>query len=388
MNKSGRFYFDWAASAPFLLNQLCMLKDLDRPDFFGNPSSGHSEGRAARAALEEARLICTEALGADEGTIYFTSGATEANAIILFSMLYGHAAGVKQGLITTAVEHPSITKNCAPLEHMGIPVHYVDVDRFGGAVPDALEKALHKHTDATMLALMYVNNETGAISDLPSLIKTARQRDGKPLHIHSDMVQALGKIPFALRDMDIDSAAFSAHKIGGPRGIGILYLRKPVQTLYRGGGQEGGMRPGTENTPGACHFAKAIRLRTEAQTKSLQEAAANMAYLIEALREMKRCTIIPECRQAVDERYSPYILQAAFRDVPGEVMVRALDDLGFAVSTGSACSTGSKKRPVLNAIGISDALAFTAVRISFGWTTKLDDINALVDAVRRILSKF
>lgn len=388
MNKSGRFYFDWAASAPFLLNQLYVLKDLDRPGFFGNPSSGHSEGRAARAALEEARLVCSEALGADEGTIYFTSGATEANSIILFSMLYGHAAGVKQGLITTAAEHPSITKNCVSLEYLGIPVHYMNVDGFGGATPGALEKALRKHTDVTMLALMYVNNETGAISDLRSLVKTARQRDGKPLHIHSDMVQALGKIPFALRDMDIDSAAFSAHKIGGPRGIGILYLRKPVQTLRKGGGQEGGIRPGTENTPGACNFAEAIRLRTAAQAKAFGETVVNMAHLIETLRGMKRCTIIPECRQAVDERYSPYILQAAFEDVPGEVMVRALDDLGFAVSTGSACSTGSKKRPVLNAIGIGDALAFTAIRISFGWTTKMDDINALVDAVRRILSKF
>jgi cysteine desulfurase len=361
---------------------------LDRPGFFGNPSSGHSEGRAARAALEEARRVCMEALGADEGTIYFTSGATEANAIILFSMLYGHAGGVKQGLITTATEHPSITKNRASLEYMGIPVHCMNVDGYGAAVPGALEKALRKHTDATMLALMYVNNETGAISDLPSLVKTARERDGKALHIHSDMVQAIGKIPFALRDMDIDSAAFSAHKIGGPRGIGVLYLRKPVQVLCKGGGQEGGIRPGTENTLGACHFAEAIRFRTTTQTKALQEAAANMACLIEALRGMKRCTIIPECRQAVDERYSPYILQAAFKDVPGEVMVRALDDLGFAVSTGSACSTGSKKRPVLNAIGIDDALAFTAIRISFGWTTKMDDINALVDAVRRILAQF
>jgi cysteine desulfurase len=355
------------------------------PAFFGNPSSVHSEGRAARSALEDARRVCAGALGVEEETIYFTSGATEANAIILFSMLYGHAGGVRQGLITTAAEHPSITKNCAPLERIGIPVHRMDVDGYGGVIPSALVKALHKHTDVTMLALMHVNNETGAISDLRSLVEEARRRDGKALHIHSDMVQSLGKIPFDLRDMD--SAAFSAHKIGGPRGIGILYLRKPVETLYKGGGQERGIRPGTENTAGACHLAQALRSRAASRTKDHGEAVNKMAFLIESLRSMKRCTIIPECREAIDGRFSPYILQAAFRDIPGEVMVRSLDDAGFAVSTGSACSTGSKKRPVLNLIGIDDKIAFTAIRISFGWTTRIEDITALVDAVRHILSK-
>jgi cysteine desulfurase len=354
---------------------------------FGNPSSGHREGRDAHSALEESRRVCAGALGAEAGTIYFTSGATEANAIPLFSMLYGHAGGVRQGLITSAAEHPSITKNCAQLERLGIPVHYMDIDGYGGAVPAALEKALRKHSDATMLALMHVNNETGAISDLNALAEKTRRRDGKALHIHSDMVQALGKLPFALRDIDIDSASFSAHKIGGPRGIGILYLRKPVEVLYKGGGQEWGIRPGTENIAGACLFAEALRSRAARQTKDYGEAVEKMTYLIESLRSIKRCTIIPECREAVDSRYSPYILQAAFRDIPGEVMARALDDEGFAVSTGSACSTGSKKRPGLKLIGIDDRVAFTAIRISFGWTTQVEDITALIDAVRRILSK-
>jgi cysteine desulfurase len=357
------------------------------PAFFGNPSSAHSEGRSARSALEEARRVCTEALGAEDGTIYFTSGATESNAIVLFSMLYGHSGGIRQGLITTAAEHPSITKNRTPLERMGIPVHHVNVDGYGGVRAAALEKALSKHTDATMLALMYVNNETGAISDLRNLVKTARRRDGKALHIHSDMTQALGKIPFALRDMDVNSAAFSAHKVGGPRGIGILYLRKPIQSLCRGGGQESGLRPGTENTAGAVYFAEALRSRMAASTKDYEDAVKKMACLVESLRSIERCTLVPECRMSLDERYSPYILRAAFRDVPGEVMVRALDDAGFAVSTGSACSTGSKKRPVLDLIGVEDSVAFTSIRISFGWATQMEDINELVCAVRRILSR-
>jgi cysteine desulfurase len=386
VDSGGRFYFDWAASAP----PFSCPPGTESPGhaaLFGNPSSGHLEGRAARSALEEARRVCAEALGAEAGTLYFTSGATEANAIVLFSLLCAQAGGVWQALITTAAEHPSITNNCASLGHMGIPVHYMGVDGYGGAVPAALDKALHKHPGATMLALMYVNNETGAISDLRGLAETARRRDGKALHIHSDMAQALGKIPFTLSDMDVDSAVFSAHKVGGPRGIGILYLRKPVQTLFKGGGQERGIRPGTENTAGALYFAEALRRRTAAAAKDREEAVKKMARLVESLRTVKRCTIIPECREAVDGRYSPYILQAAFKGVPGEVMTRALDDLGFAVSTGSACSTGSKKRPVLNALGVDDSVAFTSIRISFGWNTQTGDIDALVGAVRSVLSK-
>jgi cysteine desulfurase len=384
---NGRYYFDWAASAPPVAAPYIGGSPLDYPAFFGNPSSRHTEGRAARETLEDARRRCAAALGVDSNTIYFTSGATEANAIILFSTLYRQAGGAEEAVLTTEAEHPSITRNRASLERLGVPVRYMGVDPYGGALAAPLEKALRKHAGTTMLALMYVNNETGAVSPLQSLIETARRRDGRRLHIHSDMTQAAGKIPFLLRELDVDSAALSAHKIGGPRGVGILYLRKPVDVLYRGGGQERGLRPGTENTAGAFYFAHALDLRTASLTADYGKAVVKMAGLIDSLRAIDRCTIIPECRGAVDERYSPYILQAAFRGVPGEVMTRALDDLGFAVSTGSACSSESKKRPVLNAMGVPDTIAFTSIRVSFGWDTGADDIEALAAAIRRVLKK-
>jgi cysteine desulfurase len=364
-----------------------MRKSADDPAAFGNPSSRHAEGRAALAALEDARNRCAEALGVGSETVYFTSGATEANAIVLFSTLLKRASGIAQAVLTTAAEHPSITRNGPVLERLGVPVRYTGLDPYGAAVPESLAASLKKYADTTMVALMYVNNETGAISDLPRLAETARGRAGKPLHIHSDMAQAAGKMPLSLGGIDVDSAVISAHKIGGPRGIGILYLRKPVDALFRGGGQERGVRAGTENTAGALRFADALCLRTASPETDYGEAVQKMACLIRSLRAIERCAIIPECRGEADGRFSPYILQAAFKGVPGEVMARALDDEGFAVSTGSACSTGTKKRPALNAMGIADDVAFTAIRVSIGWDTNYGDIAALADTISRILKR-
>jgi cysteine desulfurase len=381
-----RYYFDWAAGAPTAALG-CTQNAPDDPVVFGNPSSRHAEGRAALAALEEARHRCASALGVDSDTIYFTSGATEANAIVLFSTLLRRASGIGQAVLTTETEHPSIMRNGPILERLGVPVRYAGVDPYGAAVPELLAASLRKYADTTMVALMYVNNETGAVSDLGHLCEAARKRDGKPLHIHSDMAQAAGKIPLSLGGIDVDSAVFSAHKIGGPRGIGILYLKKPVEALLRGGGQERGVRAGTENTAGALRFADTLCLRTASAETDYGEAVKKMSLLIGSLRDIKRCTIIPECRGEADKRFSPYILQAAFKDVPGEVMARALDDEGFAVSTGSACSAGSKKRPALNAMGIRDDVAFNSIRISIGWDTDYGDIDALADAIRRILKR-
>jgi cysteine desulfurase len=385
LDKTRRYYFDWAATAPPPAG-LCGAKT-PFEEFFGNPSSRHAEGRTAREALDNARRHCADVLGTEPNSVYFTSGASESNAIVLFSMLYGQAEGIREALLTNPAEHPSITKNGETLAKFGVPVHHTGLADFGGPSPSLLEKALKRRTDTTMIALMYVNNETGAVSDLPALVETARTMQRKPLHIHSDMTQATGKIPFVLRDLDIDSAAFSAHKIGGPRGIGILYLRKPIQVVYRGGGQESGIRPGTENTAAAVYFAEALRSRSDAAAGDYRKAVKNMSRLIQSLRSINRCTIIPDCRLDEDTRFSPYILQAAFSGVPGEVMARALDDAGFAVSTGSACSTASKKRPALNAMGIDDALASASIRISTGWDTKPDDTDALLDALRFTLKR-
>jgi cysteine desulfurase len=371
-----RYYFDWAATAPPL--------DLPSPPLpFGNPSSRHLEGRLARRALEDARERCAGVLGVRPQELYFSSGGTESNALVLQSLLLRKNAP----FLISAVEHPSIRENALALERLGIGLGHIPVEGDGRVSERTLEAALAKMPGTRLVAIMGVNNETGAAMDLGALTRVLRRTPGAPIHIHSDLAQALGKIPLDLPRWDIDSASFSAHKIGGPRGVGLLYLRKPLQALTLGGGQEGGIRPGTENTGGACALADCMeRLAGPREAAANHKAAAERwKRLIRALRTMDRCFLIPDDRGEEDPRFSPWILQAGFRKIPGEVMVRALDDRGFAVSTGSACSSREQRRPILLAMGIGAAQSLEGIRISQGWSTAMDEIEKLIAAIESIL---
>jgi cysteine desulfurase len=370
-------YFDWAATA------IPAIPGGETPPF-GNPSSTHSAGRAARAALEDARSRCAVVLGVPPETLYFTSGGTEANCIALHSTLFRRGGG---RLAASMAEHSSIRENLAILERLGKPCAAIPVDSLGRVHPASLAKTLEKYGDIRFAAIMAVNNETGTITDMAALRNVLRERDGAPVHLHCDLVQAAGKIPLDIAAWDIDSASISAHKIGGPRGIGLLYLRKPLEPLCAGGGQERGIRPGTENTAGALALAACLERRAapEQTAAEYRLARARWNRLTEALQSIERCRLIPSGREADDGRFSPYIMQAAFRDIPGEVMARALDDMGFAVSTGSACSSSLPSRPVLAAMGVSENLRLEGIRISQGWSTTGADIDALTAAIAEVL---
>ncbi|MDR0597564.1 MAG: cysteine desulfurase [Treponema sp.] len=371
-----RCYFDWAATA----------RPLDLPSPappFGNPSSRHFEGRLARRALEDARERCAAVLGVSPGELCFTSGGTESNALVLQSLLLRENAP----LLISAAEHPSISENALALERLGIRLGHIAVERNGRVSEKTLEAALDKMPGARFAAIMGINNETGAAADLGALTGVLRRKPGAPVHLHTDLAQALGKIPLDIPGWGIDSASFSAHKIGGPRGIGLLYLRKPLKALTAGGGQEGGIRPGTENTAGAVALADCMeRLAGPREAAANHKAAAERwKGLIRALRNMDRCFLIPSDRGDEDRNFSPWILQAGFRNIPGEVMVRALDDRGFAVSTGSACSSREQRRPVLLAMGIDAEQSLEGIRISQGWSTTMEEIEKLIAAVKTIL---
>jgi cysteine desulfurase len=369
-----RHYFDWAATARPL--------ELPSAPPFGNPSSRHLEGRLARQALEDARERCAAVLGVRPRDLYFTSGGTESNALALQSLLLRKNAPA----LTSAVEHPSIRENALVLERLGVRLGHIGVESDGRVSEGTLEAALATMPGARFAAVMGVNNETGAVTDLGALTKVLRRKPGAPIHMHSDLAQALGKIPLDIARWDIDSASFSAHKIGGPRGVGLLWLRKPLGVLTVGGGQEGGIRPGTENTGGACALASCMeRVAGRSLADAHGEASARWRRLIQALRSMDRCALIPADRGDEDPRFSPWILQAGFRNVPGEVMARALDDAGFAVSTGSACSSRKQDRPVLRAMGISAGRSLEGMRISQGWSTTMEEIEKLIAAIATIL---
>jgi cysteine desulfurase len=337
----------------------------------------------ARQALEDARERCAKVLGVRPQELYFSSGGTESNALVLQSLLLRKNAPC----LISAVEHPSVSENALVLERLGVSLGHIGVDPDGRVSESALENALAKLPGARLAAIMGVNNETGAVMDLGALTRVLRRRPGAPVHAHSDLAQALGKIPLDIPLWDIDSASFSAHKLGGPRGVGLLWLRKPLQVLSAGGGQEGGIRPGTENTAGACALAECMELlagRRQAEA-NYEAAAERWERLIQALRNMGRCSLIPENRGDRDPNFSPWILQAGFKNIPGEVMARALDDAGFAVSTGSACSSRKQQRPVLLAMGISAARSFEGIRISQGWSTTMEEIDKLIAAIGTIL---
>jgi cysteine desulfurase len=376
MQSSERVYLDWAAAA---------IPDYDSGGApFGNPSSKHAEGRKARETLEEARSRCAALLGVQEKQICFTSGGTESNALVIHSLIL--RGSLKDApVLASTVEHPSVGENIAVLRRLGFRTGSIEVEKDGRITTASLERALKKYPAGRFAAIMAVNNETGAVMDIPSLTSLIRSGRGAPVHVHCDMVQGAGKIPFKLSSWDVDSASISAHKLGGPRGIGLLYLKRPLEPVYTGGGQEGGLRPGTENTAGAVQLAACLERRLSSVTEAYAAAALRWRGLIRELKAMDRCTLIPEDRLEEDRRFSPYILQAAFRGIPGEVMVRALDDAGIAVSTGSACSSSSAERRALAAMGVDETTAREGIRISQGWTTGGEDIERLVDALRSIL---
>ncbi len=378
MNGAKRYYFDWAATA--LPEQQSVVVP------FGNPSSRHAEGRAAREALEDARGRAARVLGVPPEHLYWTSGGTEANAIAVYSLLTRPATGAA---LFSAVEHPSVRENCLMLERLGRRVAVIPAGKDGRVEADALEKTLSKHPDALFAAIMAINNETGAVMDIAALsefLQNRRASGAKPMHLHCDMVQAAGK--FALPLDLVDSAALSAHKIGGPRGVGLLYLKKPFTSIFRGGGQEGGVRGGTENTAGACEFAECLERYALTASADATAAETRFARLIAFFKETSRCALIPFGRSERDRRFSPYIVQVRIKGIPGEVLSRALDDEGFAVSTGSACSAAGRERPVLAAIGASKDEQIEGIRISQGRTITMDDIDMLIEAFCHIMSRY
>jgi cysteine desulfurase len=228
-----------------------------------------------------------------------------------------------------------------------------------------------------MIAVMAVSNDTGAVEPLEEIVAAVRDREksvGGGIHFHSDAVQALGKVPFDPSALGVDSAAFSGHKIGAPRGIGLLYLAKPIRPLSAGGGQEGGVRPGTENLRGIVGITLAAERCADGFTERLEHGRRLERKILEAVREVPSVRLL----RNLDPKhlYSPWIVTLSIPPVPGEVLVRILSDRGFAVGTGSACSAAKAKRTrSLENMGIDEETAFSAIRISTGPSTTVEEVE-------------
>ena len=386
-------YLDWAASAPPDPEALDEARNVSL-QLFGNPSSPHAAGREARERLEQERGRLARCIGADPREIVFTSGGTESNCSLLLSLLDRHRLGgverQKARIIITGIEHSSVYEQAHALQGHGIACAVVPPRPNGTVDPQAVADALD--ADTVMVSVMFVNNETGAIQQVAEIARAVREfsaQRGRKILFHTDAVQAFAKIPFDVQKLGVDAASISAHKVGGPRGIGALFLRAGAATAFlpTGGGQEVGRRPGTENLAGICAMRVAAEKRIGSMEASLAAARENMRRLVTGLRGIPGGWIIPASRGSGDDAaFSPYILMAGFPPLPAEVVVRIADGRGYCISSGSACSTVKKDRTrVAESMGLSPETARAAIRISIGPGTEPGHIDGLLSMFREEL---
>ena len=387
-------YFDWAATAP--CDENILRESLETAiKYDGNPSSAHKTGKEARKIFEEARESCSKALGVKSNQIFFTSGGTESDHIPLLSVLNSPAKSGR--IIFSAIEHPALREECFMLKKLGFDVVSVNPDKNGFVPPRSIAEKITG--DTLFVTVMAVNNETGCIQSIYEIADAiTKASDGKKRpHFHVDCVQAAGKIPLNLSYKGIDSAAFSAHKISGPRGTGILYLSKPLNSFLVGGGQEQNIRSGTENLFGAVAFSKCLKKYyiSDSNKESMKRLETQREWTLDFLKKLKgleKCRLVPESRENFTEesqsKFSPWVVQAAFLGIPGNVMVRALDAKGFCISTGSACSAKKQNRPILQAMNVSREIQDSAVRFSFGSFTTKKAMDELFEAIKEIVQAF
>jgi cysteine desulfurase len=355
-------YLDYNATAPVKPKVIEAVADAMAST--GNPSSVHAAGRTARKLITKAREQVAALVGAAPSSIIFTSGGTEANNQALFN----------GPILTSAIEHPSVlaltdTPSPAPVDADGI----IDLER--------LRQCLASERPAT-LAVMLANNETGVIQPVREVAAITKEAG---VRLHVDAVQAAGKIPIDFHDLGADTLSLSAHKLGGPQGVGALVVRDGLEpaSLLRGGAQERRLRPGTENVPGIVGFGKAARLAAEDGG-----FVARIGGLRDRL-ETELQALEPEARvfgQHVERLANTLCI--ALPGINHETQLIAFDLAGIAVSAGSACSSG-KVGPshVLQAMGVPTALAECAIRISFGWASQDDDVDRVVSACRDLLAR-
>lgn len=367
-------YLDHAATTPLRPEaRTAMVPYLEGE--FGNPSSVHGPGRTARAALEEARERVASAIGARPDEIVFTGGGTEADNLAVLGRWRSERAPV----VISAIEHSAVRHAAAQAAREGAAVTTVAVDRAGRLDLAALEESLEGAPPA-VVSVMWANNEVGSIQELDEVVARCAARG---IAVHTDAVQAVGHVPVSVEEVGVHLLAMSAHKFGGPRGVGALYVRvgTRLEPLLHGGGQESGRRAGTSNVAGAVGMAAAL----ERSVNTLDGERARLGALRDRL-QARLVQAVPDLDvNAATAHRLPHLLSVGFDAVAPDVLLPALDLQGLAVSSGSACHSGaSSPSHVLVAMGRDHR---TVVRFSLGWTTTEEEVDRaasiFVDTVAR-----
>lgn len=370
-------YFDHSATTP--LDEVVLESMM--PYFckeFGNPSSVYNIGKTNKEAINIARMKIAGLLGCKVNEIYFTSGGTESDNMILKGIAF---ANKNKGnhIITSKIEHPAILNTCKFLEKFGFKISYINVNSNGIIDLKELEKAINRNT--ILISIMFANNEIGTIQPIKEIAQLAK-RSG--IYFHTDAVQAIGNIQIDVKKYNIDALSLSAHKFYGPKGIGVSYINEDVNfiRMQDGGHQERDKRAGTENVPGIVGMAKAMEIATQNMEKNNNHIKFLRDYYIDEIKQN-----IPYIRINGDiEKRLPGNANISFSGVDGSKLLARLDEKGICASSGSACSAGLlNPSHVLLAIGVPNNLARSSLRITFGKSNTLEDTKYLIESIKEIV---
>ena len=375
-----RIYMDHAATTP---TDIEVVKEME-PYFtqkYGNPNSVHSFGQEAREAVEEARKKVAHLIGANPSEIVFTSGGTESDNYAIKGIAW---ANQKKGnhIITSQVEHHAVLHSCHFLEEHGFKVTYLPVDKYGLIDPDDVKKAI---TDKTVLVtIMHANNEIGTIEPIKEIGKIVKEAG---VYFHTDSVQTVGHIPIEVNELGVDMLTMSGHKLYGPNGVGVLYLRKGIriESLMDGGSQEKNRRAGTENVAGIVGIGKAAELAEKRLAQGEEDKIIKLRdkLIKEILNKVENVRLNGHPTNRL-----PGNVNFCFEFVEGESMLLNLDMEGIAASSGSACTSGSlEPSHVLLAIGLPPEIAHGSLRLSLGKDNTEEEVDYLIDILPKIIKK-
>ena len=373
-----KIYFDNAAATQ-PLDEVVEKYIFITKNICGNPSSLHKLGVLAENEIIASASVISKLLGVSPNEIIFTSGGTESNNLAMMGT--ANATGANKNIVTTAAEHPSVLECCKALEMRGFEVTYLKTDLNGHINLHELQSSINTRT--VLVSVVHVNNETGAIQnifDIGNVIKSAN----KNTLFHVDGVQSFGKHPTWLYKSKIDLFSFSSHKIHGLKGVGGLFIKKGtrIAPIFYGGGQQNGIRPGTENVAGIVSFAEAARI-------AYRDMDVNLNIVSSIRNELLKIGNYADITINGDpESSSPYILNLSFTGCVGEILLNALSEKGISVSTGSACNGRRSKDSVITRMGLPAERANSAVRFSFSRFNTVHEAEKCVEALKKIIPQF
>ena len=368
------YYFDHSATTP-VHSEVSELMDHIQSTTYGNPSSLYSAGQKARQVIENSRRQIAESISVEPEQIIFTSGGTESNNQVIWHILQKQ----KKHVVSNVIEHPAVIKVLEFLKPFGLGHTLVEVNSDGTIAIDDIMKALTPQT--SLVSLMLANNEIGSIQPVKSIVDMVQDQD---IMVHTDAVQCMGKMDLDLTDMGVNFLSLSAHKFYGPKGIGILYVREPesISSLIKGGGQEMGLRAGTENVASIAGMGLAAELAA-----SSTESHVNSLKIFEKKFKSGLKTFFPDAIYNGNQTSKlPGLVNVSFPNYRSDILMAKLDRVNIAVSNGSACGSGDiKPSPVLTEIGIGETMNLSTLRFSFGSSNTSDHIDYLLAQLKSIL---